>query len=161
MKFIRKIPKLLRLIILFLIVLALLLIALFFVYLKIMGFTFEPTPNMISRIESTGRDATCADLIGTWSIRGDFKTWEFREDGTFVQDYSVLDEWDLIWSYTCDDSTRTAMIPLVDTAAPPNAPMCCATTLLGTISDDRMVIYMGYGHKLDPDAGPVYVIERK
>ncbi len=161
MKFIKKIPKLLR----FIILLALLLIALFFIFLKIMEFTLEPTPNMISRIESTGREATCGDLIGKWLIRGDFKTWEFREDGTFVQDYSVLDEFDLVYTYTCDDSTRTANIPFCGPGPSGCTVFCCITTRLGTISDDRMVIYEG-GYlqdplELDPNASRVRVIERK
>jgi len=173
MKFIKKIPKLLR----FIILLALLLIALFLIFLKIIGFALEPTPNMISKIESTGRDATCADLIGKWSILGSPKTWEFGEievrtveiygvsklirDGKFVELIVLWNDYRIEHPYTCDDYTRTAKIPMWDTAAPDYTAMCCLTTRLGAISEDRMVIYMGYGDNWDSDASSVFVIKRK
>ena len=110
---------------------------------------------MISRIESTGRDATCADLIGNWRVLGKFMTWEFREDGTFGVEGFLGDVYRIEHPYTCDDSTRTATIPFLDTCAPPNTAML-VTTRLGAISEDRMMIYTG-----NTDASDVYVMERK
>jgi len=171
MNFKKKIPRLLRIIILLIILLVLILIAWYFIFLKINGL-IEPTHNMISRIESTGRDATCADLIGKWLILGEAKTWEFGEievrtveindvpklirDGTFVEEPAFFEGYGIEHPYTCDDSTRTAKIPFLDTCAPPNIATCCLTTRLGAISDDRMMIYTG-----DTDAKDVYVMERK
>ena len=165
MKFINKIPKLIRIIILLIILLALILITLIFVSWKNSGLTFNPTPKMISRIESTGRDATCADLIGKWLIRGDFGTWEFREDGTFVGEQNFFEEYRMVDRYTCDDSTKTANIPFCGPGESGCTVFCCITTRLGRISDDRMVIYEGgYNQdplELDPITSRVLVIERK
>ena len=165
MKFIKKIPKLLRIIILLIFLLALILIASLFIQMKNIGFTFEPTPNMISRIESAGRDATCADLIGKWSIRGDFMKWEFKEDGTFIGERTFFEEYRMVDRYTCDDSTKTANIPFCGPGESGCTVFCCITTRLGRISDDRMVIYEGgYNQdplELDPITSRVLVIERK
>ena len=153
MKFIKKLPKLLRLMILLIILLALILIALSFIWGKINGL-IEPTPNMISRFESTGRDATCADLIGKWLILGEATTWEFRENGTFVVEGLFIDEYRMESRYTCNDSTRKAEIPFCGPGASGCTVFCCTTTRLGRISDDRMVIDTGV-------ASRVHVIERK
>lgn len=167
MKFIYRIPRLLRLITLSIVVLALLLIALFFIAMKSIGLTFQPTSNMISRIESTGRDAICADLIGKWLIRGDYRTWEFTNDGTFIEVVDFLNHYRMVERYTCDDSTRTARIPFAGPGAPTNGytAFCCTTVRLGSIAGDRMVIYVG-GYNEDPrdfdiGASRIRVIEKK
>ena len=165
MKFVKQAPKTLRLIIpLLMLVIGLLC---FYSYLAIREFTLaqtipSPPVELVSEIERTGRDAICADLIGMWSILGSFKTWEFRKDGRFIETqelkFSKIDDWmgdyRIEGKYTCDDSMRTAKIPLSETIGEPSQTLCCLTIRLGVISEDGMVIY-GYR---DPDAS---VIVRK
>jgi len=155
MKFLKRAPKTLRLIIpLLMLVIGLLC---FYSYLAIREFKLaqtipSPPVELVSEIERTGRDAICEDLIGMWSILGSLKTWEFRKDGRFIETqelkFSKAEDWmanyRIEYKYTCDDSMRTAEIPIPDTIGEPSQFLCCVTIRLGAISEDRMVIYNKY-----------------
>lgn len=152
MKFLKQVPKILRLII----PLMMLVIGLLYFYSSLaireinLALTIPSPPvELVSEIEITGRDAICADLIGMWSILGRFKTWEFRKDGRFIETqelkFTNIDGWigdyRIESKYTCDDSMRTAKIPFPETMAEVGYVNCCSTIRLGAISEDRMVIY--------------------
>ena len=87
----------------------------------------SPPVELVSEIERTGRDAICTDLIGIWSILGSFKTWEFGKGGIFIESQELkLIKWEdwmanyrIEYQYTCDDSMRTAEIPIPDTIGEP------------------------------------------
>ncbi len=153
MKFLKQVPKTLRLIIPLLMLVIVLLC--FYSYLTMREFNLAqtktyPPVELVSEIKITGRDAICADLIGMWSILGSFKTWEFRKDGRFIETqelkFTKIDSWigdyRIEGKYTCDDSVRAAVIPFPETMAELGYTNCCSTIRLGAISEDRMVIYM-------------------
>ena len=95
----------------------------------------QPTSEIISIIEGSGRDANCADIIGKWFLLDLRDNWEFQAIGRFTATRTF---WERVWGrYTCDDTNRTVEIPYFGLDEYPSEMILH----LGSILDDWMIIY--------------------
>lgn len=99
----------------------------------------------VTEIESTGRDATCLDLIGTWEFMGSGLRWEFRDDGWYKESNTNFFNNDDSGEYSCDDISRIVLVPDTDEYVG-TYPF---KVQIGKISNGRMVIFLGEKSRTD------------